>query len=78
MRRSVSLTVIAAVVVSYVAVPGPAGAALPDPVITAERAAVYDPLADEFRYLKAGSPAGAAMASTAKIMTIYVALDAVA
>ncbi|MDZ4825845.1 MAG: hypothetical protein SGJ13_05185, partial [Actinomycetota bacterium] len=46
--------------------------------ISAERAAVYDPLADEFLYEQAGTPAEAAMGSTAKIMTMYVALNSVA
>jgi D-alanyl-D-alanine carboxypeptidase len=66
-----------AVVGLCVAIAGTAEAEPPDPAITAERAAVYDPLADGYRYVRDGSPPGAAMASTAKIMTIYVALDAV-
>jgi D-alanyl-D-alanine carboxypeptidase len=79
MRRSISVVVGAVVVAAYVAsAPSPAQAGPADPAITADRAAVYDPLANQYRYLKTGSPAGAAMASTAKVMTIIVALDAVA
>jgi D-alanyl-D-alanine carboxypeptidase len=47
------------------------------PTITAERAVVLDPQSSNVIYAKNGSPVEAAMGSTAKIMTMYVALKAV-
>ena len=77
MRRSVRVVVALAVVAACVAVPSAANAGPGAPAITADRAAVLDPLADTLLYDEQGSPAAAAMASTAKIMTIYVTLNAV-
>lgn len=56
---------------------GTVTAAITDPDITADRAAVYDPQHDELLFDQPGSPPEAAMGSTAKIMTVHVALEAV-
>lgn len=65
------------VAVLVVASAPPAASAV-GPGITADRAAVYDPDAGSFLYVRPGDPPEAAMASTAKIMTIHIALGAVA
>jgi D-alanyl-D-alanine carboxypeptidase len=73
MRRSVALALFLVLLASV-----SQAAALSSSDLTAERAAIYDPSSDEFLYSQMGSPAEAAMGSTAKIMTMYVALNAVA
>ncbi|AUX48545.1 uncharacterized protein SOCE26_100830 [Sorangium cellulosum] len=54
-----------------------AGAAQAQPTVVGERAALVDPLANTLMFVKNGTPTAAAMASTAKVMTMYVTLKAV-
>lgn len=57
---------------------GESQSAITLPDITAERALVMDSATQDILYEQAGNPVAAAMGSTAKIMTMYVALKAVA